>query len=201
MKKGLSNMDRYAIIFTLRALVAIWLIWERWFHLFLKLQPVDPEYHLLHMRVCTYRGKTIQLGDGEEIRKGDRVVELHLDNEMLHSMGLQVRTPVQLAVQMIRSMEQRMPKLSNRIANDPNCMFVKGAYGITIIHRGTQQLGITIADLPKGIYYFFIRVYLRWLLFVIHPQGKQRLETKSKLLIPKTVAISTKELKSRFPQT
>jgi peptidoglycan-N-acetylglucosamine deacetylase len=189
MKAGLSK----------RLLVAIWLKWERGIHRILNLQPVDPDNNLLNIRICTYRGTTIHLSDGEKIEKGDRVVELHLDNEKLYKLGLQARSPVQLAVQLIRSIQQLMPRLSSRIASDPNGNLIKGVYGITMIHRGTQQLGFTTMDLPNGIFFKLTRGYLRWLLFVIHPQGQLRLETKRELLTPKTIAISTKELKRRYP--
>lgn len=65
-----------------------------------------------------------------------------------------------------------------------------------MVYRGTRQLGFTVADLSKGMFYFFTRLYLHLLLSIIHPMGrKKRLEVKGDLLTPKVVAISVKELR------
>jgi hypothetical protein len=167
-------------------------------HTFFHIKPIDESNVFLNLRVCTYRGKTIQLDDGEEIRKGDRIAELHLDNELLFKMGISTQSCLQLAIQMIRSTEQLLPKISQLIISHPDYQNVKGLYGISIIHRGTRQFGFTVIDLPNGLFSHLTKVYLRILLFVVHPQGIQRVKTKTDLLIPKIIAMSTKELIRRY---
>jgi hypothetical protein len=106
---------------------------------------------------------------------------------------------MQLMVMLIRRMEQLLPQISRYMLDDPEFKDVKGLYGITIIHRGTAKFGFTVVDLPKGIFSMFTRLYLRLLLYVIHPQGKERMQTKTELLVPKIVAISKRELINRYP--
>jgi peptidoglycan/xylan/chitin deacetylase (PgdA/CDA1 family) len=179
-------------------LITFWMKWEMLFHTFFHNKPIDENNVFLKLRVCTYRGKTIQLDDGEQIRKGDRIAELHLDNELLFKMGISTRSCLQLAIQMIRSTEQLLPKVSQLIISHPDYQNVKGLYGISIIHRGTKQFGFTVIDLPNGLFSHLTKVYLRILLFVVHPQGIQRVKTKTDLLIPKIIAMSTKELIRRY---
>lgn len=181
-----------------RLLVAGWMQWEKMFQLFFRVHPVDRDNQFLSVRVRTYQGKTIRLNDGEEIRKGDRIVELHLNNEMLFAMGANTRSAIQLALQMIRAVEQLLPKIVHLIIHNPHFQRVKGVYGVTIIHRGPEQFGFTVLDLPKGIASFVTRIYLRLLLTVIHPLGSKRLQIRSNLLIPKMIAISSKELMRRY---
>lgn len=184
---------------TKKAIVAMWLKWERLFARMLDIRPVDEKNTFLKLRIRNYTGDhPIVLEDGEIIRKGDRIAELHLDNELLFQMGSTARSTMHLTVQMIRRMEQLMPQIMEMVLHDPDFRDVKGLYGISIIHRGPAKFGFTVIDMPKGVFSLLTKLYLRLLLYVIHPQGKERLKTKSELLVPKIIAISRRELINRY---
>lgn len=182
-----------------KLMITLWIKWESLFYRLFYIQPIDKNQPFLNVRVRTYWGKTIQLSDGEEIKKGDHVLELHLNNEMLFKMGINSRSSIQLAIQMIRTTEQLLPKTLLFILNHPKYKEIKGLYGVSMIYRGTKQLGFTVIDLPRGLFFFLTKIYLRLLLLIVHPQGKQRLQTKGELLVPKMIAISTKEFIRRYP--
>jgi peptidoglycan/xylan/chitin deacetylase (PgdA/CDA1 family) len=182
-----------------RFLVFLWLQWESLFHFFFELKPVDHENQLLYYRVCTYHGQTIVLSDEESINNGDPIIEFHFNNKMLLHMTADTKSMVQLAVLMIRSVKNLLPKMTEKMIINPDYGGIKGVYGITMIHRGTSQLGFTLVDLPKGFFAIITRFYLRILLYILHPDGKQRLQTKSDFLTPKMIFMSTKELFRRYP--
>ncbi|MGG1663118.1 polysaccharide deacetylase family protein [Brevibacillus sp. NRS-1366] len=181
-----------------RLLISLWMKWEKIFHMVSGMKPIDVNNQFLHVRVRIYRGKTIRLADGEEIRKGDRIAELHFDNELLFTMTTSSRSSIQLAIQMIRATEQLLPKILRLLRSHPTYQNVKGIYGVSLVHRGAKQLGFSVIDLQKGPLSLFIKAYLRILLIVVHPQGKQRLQSKKDLLIPKIIAMSTKELVRKY---
>lgn len=185
--------------FTKRMIVALWMCWERGFVKLMRVKPVDHDNTLLQVRITEYRGKQpIHLPDGERIEQGDRIAELHLDNHLLYRLGASSTSTVHLAIQLVRRMEMLMPQIIRLLQTDPDYKGVKGLYGISIIHRGTRKLGFTVLDLPKGLFSTLTRMYLRFLLYMVHPQGKDRLKTKPDLLVPKIIAISTKELMNRY---
>jgi hypothetical protein len=193
-----SSAERRPGLFK-RLLVNAWMTWERCFVKLFRLKAVDNGDPLLKLRVREYMGKQpILLSDGEQIRKGDLVAEMHLDNYTLYTLGLNSRSTVQLATQLIRRTRILMPEISKLLLTDPKYRHVKGLYGITMIHRGTKQLGFTVFDLPDGLFARATRTYLRFLLYVVHPHGKKRLKEKTDLLEPKIVAISKNELKQRY---
>ncbi|MDF2662893.1 MAG: polysaccharide deacetylase family protein [Paenibacillus sp.] len=193
-----SSAERRLGLFK-RLLVNAWMTWERCFVKLFRLKVVDNGDPLLKLRVREYMGRQpILLSDGEQIRKGDLVAEMHLDNYTLYKLGLDSRSTVQLATQLIRRTRTLMPEISRLLLTDPKYRHVKGLYGITMIHRGTRQLGFTVFDLPKGLFARATRTYLRFLLYVVHPHGKKRLKEKTDLLEPKIVAISKNELKLRY---
>ncbi|GAA3404680.1 polysaccharide deacetylase family protein [Paenibacillus hodogayensis] len=182
-----------------RVLVNAWMAWERCFVKLFHLKLVDIGNPLVKLRVREYQGRqSIVLPDGEQIRKGDLVAEMHLDNYTLFRLGIDSRSSVQLATQLIRRTRMLMPEISKLLLTDPQYQHVKGLYGITMIHRGSKQLGFTVFDLPNGWFARMTRTYLRLLLYVVHPNGKERLKEKTNLLEPKIVAISKNELKIRY---
>jgi len=182
-----------------RTLVALWMAWEWCFVKLFRLKPVDSGNPLFKLRVREYQGKQpILLPDGERISKGDLVAELHLDNYTLFKIGLASRSTVQLATQLIRRTRNLLPEIGRLLTTDPSFENVKGLYGITMIHRGSKQLGFTVIDLPEGLFARVTRTYLRLLLYIVHPNGKERLKEKSDLLEPKIVAISKNELTHRY---
>lgn len=181
-----------------KLLITLWIKWENLFHQLFHIQPIDENQPFLNGRVRTYWGKTIQLSDGEEIQRGDQVLELHFNNDMLFKMGIHSHSAMQLAIQMIRATEQLLPKAIQYILNHPKKEEIKGVYGVSMIHRGTANFGFTVLDLPRGLFFYLASFYLRLLLLVVHPHGKQRLKTKRKFLVPKIIAISTKEFMRRY---
>jgi peptidoglycan/xylan/chitin deacetylase (PgdA/CDA1 family) len=180
-------------------LVTLWMFWERLFLTLFRVKPINSANPLLKLRITEYRGKhPITLSDGEEIKKGDQVAELHLDNYTLFRLGTDAKNAVQLATLLIRRTQTLLPELVKLLETDPEYANVKGLYGITIVHRGTKQLGFTVQDLPDGMFTALTRIYLRILMYIVHPSGKDRLKLKSELLEPKIVAISINALRNRY---
>src|SRR5690606_30365281 len=101
-------------------------------------------------------------------------------------------------IQLIRRTEQLMPEIMQLLMTDPKFREVKGLYGISIIHRGSKQLGFSVFDLPDGIFAKATRIYLQLLLYIVHPMGKERLKTKTEMLEPKIIAMSKKDLINRY---
>ncbi|WP_141224971.1 polysaccharide deacetylase family protein [Paenibacillus sp. yr247] len=178
-----------------RLLIYLWLKWEHFFHWLFNIHPIDLNNQIFYSRVCKYHGKTIHLENGEEICSGDLVVELHFNNEKLSQLIAESNSMVQLAVNMIRDVQRFLPTMAQYLHLHQK---VKGIYGITMIHRGSKQLGFTVEELPKGLFNIFSHIYLRILLLVFHPNGKQRIELKKGQLSPRIVAISVQELKRRY---
>lgn len=179
-------------------LITLWLQWEKLFQWVFRVKEIDNHDELLSLRVKNYRGKPIQLKDGNVLKRGDRVAELHLNNEKLFAISTHIRTPVQLAVQLIHGVDKEMPKIAGLLQHHPTYQHVKGLYGVSLINRGTKKFGFSVVDLPKGPFFIFSRMYLRLLLYILHPEGKKRLKTKKELLVPKTIAISKADLLKRY---
>ncbi len=181
-----------------RLLIFVWMGWEYFFHVLFQVKRIDPDSRFLQLRIRKYEGKTLKLMDGEEIHSGERIAEMHLNNHLLYQLGKSSRSSMHLAIQLIREMEQAMPKIASYILDNPAYQDVKGLYGISMINRGVTQFGFTVMELPEGVFAEMTKFYLKLLMSVIHPQGKQRLNQKNDMLVPKVLAMSRKELLRRY---
>jgi peptidoglycan/xylan/chitin deacetylase (PgdA/CDA1 family) len=65
-----------------KAVITLWLLWERTFHVIFRLKTVgEAKDAAFHYRVTTYNGQDIVFAEGGRVVKGDRVAELHFDNK------------------------------------------------------------------------------------------------------------------------
>ncbi|MFB5762190.1 polysaccharide deacetylase family protein [Paenibacillus medicaginis] len=181
-----------------KGIVRGWMLYERVFHALFRLEPANPQEPFLHFRQRTYKGSPVDFADGSSLVKGDEVLELHFDNERLYQIGSTAKTPMHVAIQIIRSVEKQLPYLAAKVANDPRLAGVKAIYGVSMINRGAEKLGFIIRDLPAGLFAASSTLYLRLLLSVIHPSGQERLKHRSDLLVPKLIVMPASVLMGRF---
>ena len=184
-----------------RSIVGAWLAYEKLFQLVFRLKTTNKEKPIFHYRIRTYHGDPIQLDDGGMLEPNDQVMEIHLDNKRLYEIGSQSRSSMQLAIHMIRDVERTLPEFAEVIQhNDELRNKVKALYGVSFINRGPEQFGFTVKSLPKGLFAWTTKHYLRLLMRVIHPMGQRRLRQQPDSLVPKTIVMSMDTLLKRYGQ-
>ncbi len=181
-----------------KIVVKTWLLWDKAILKTIHITPVDEENKFIQIRIRPYSGKgNILLENGDMLSKGDRIVELHLNNEMLHELGKHSTSIIQLSVQLIQRTKQLLPKIKAYIDQE-QFADVKGLYSITMVHQGTTRLGFTTQDLPDNIFGTWTKKYLQWMMMIVHPQGVKRLKNQSKPLHPKIITMSRKALFEKY---
>ncbi|MFC4617663.1 hypothetical protein ACFO4N_02845 [Camelliibacillus cellulosilyticus] len=190
---NLSKLDRKK-----RGLILAWMAWEKLFKTVYSIKPIEGSNQFISFKVRPYHGKSIKLNDGNVIKKGDRIAELHFNNTFLFEVAVDAQSPIQLAKRMIQLALSAFPDLTRELMKRPDFDQIKGVYGVTMIYRGTRQLGFTVSDLSNGLFATMTKVYLKILLVVLHPEGKKRLKNHPKLLTPKIVAMSSETLVQTF---
>jgi len=163
-----------------KAMISLWLTWERLFHVVFRLKTVgNVKDAAFHYRVTTYNGQDIELAEGGRVSKGDLIAELHFDNKKLSMIAATSKSPVATGIRMLREVEQALPLLANQLAEDTEADDIKAVYGVTMIHRGADRLGFEIFQLPEGWFARTTRVYLRILIKVL-TNTKQTAKSKKK---------------------
>jgi len=188
-----------SIKWTKKTVVRLWLAWDWLFCKVMAVRTIDPNVPFFKLRAVKYTGDDpIEFPNGETILKGDKVAELHLDNRMLYQFSLESKSSLQLAAKIIRNTQHGLPHVLRKIETDPKYEGVKGLYGVTLIHRGATQLGFTVSELPNGTFAKVSRLYLRMLLYALHPDGTKRTKAREELLVPKRVTMSRQQLMDRY---
>ncbi|WP_434749783.1 polysaccharide deacetylase family protein [Paenibacillus amylolyticus] len=181
-----------------RAVVALWLGWEKLFHWVYHLRTASPQDPMLHFRSRVYHGARVEMHNGYVMQNGDPIIELHFDNQKLFELGVTSRSTMHLAIRMIRTMEQQLPDLAQLVAADPELRSAKAIYGVSMINRGPEKFGFTVQGLAPGPFSMASKLYLKLLLSVIHPAGKRRLKQRTDQLVPKMILMPVEELLQRY---
>ncbi len=144
-----------------------------------------------------YRGKDWNLPDGSVLRRGDRYLELHLNNERLLSLADENTTRERMAIIALREARKDLPALARLLNSEKKYHSVKALIGITLLHRGTRRLGFTAYDLKPGLFSKITCRYERFLLALFHPGGFKSLRHYREELAPKYVVMTRQELMHR----
>ncbi|WP_379136122.1 polysaccharide deacetylase family protein [Paenibacillus sp. sgz500958] len=194
MIKQVENSPLRKLSFTKRLIVGLWLAWEQVFQFIFRLKTVSPSHPFLHYRLRSYQGQPVPMDGGTVLNKGDQVIELHFDNRQLFEFGLHSRSSAQLAIRLIRRMQQDLPILAEKVAGDERLMEAKALYGVSMLNRGPEKFGFAVLDLPDGLFARSTKFYLSVLMSVIHPTGGSRLKVRSEMLVPKMMVLPLPQL-------
>jgi peptidoglycan-N-acetylglucosamine deacetylase len=194
MIQHMQNSPIQQLSFSKRLVVGLWLVWEQCFQFMFRIKTIAPADPFLHYRLRKYQGDPVQMDNGERLIKGDKIIELHIDNRQLFELGVHSRSSAQLAIRMIRRMEKDLPVLAERIAEDIDLAEAKALYGVSMLNRGPEKFGFMVLDLPDGWFARSTKFYLSILLSVIHPAGGARLKVRSEVLVPKMMLMPVSQL-------
>ncbi|MFF2480471.1 polysaccharide deacetylase family protein [Paenibacillus sp. NPDC058071] len=169
-----------------RTVIRLWLLYEKAFHVVYGLKQVGDASPAFHYRVKKYGGEAVELSNGEQLSKGDKIVELHFDNKKLSTIAAQSKSPLATGIRILREVEQALPVLANTIAGDPDARAAKSIYGVTMVYRGANKLGFQIVNLPDGLFARSSRIYLRVLMRVLtNKQRNARAKERRSTIDPK----------------
>ena len=171
-----------------RIAVALWMGWERLFHVIFRLKPVG-DGTSFNYRIRKYSGPDVRLRNEKTLRSGDYVMEMHFENKMLFEMGMNARSSVHTAIRLVREVERGLPDLARALEQAPNGERVAALYGVSMIHRGSEGLGFQTFELPRGLFAWATNWYLRFMLSVINPDGGKRLREHGERLWPKMLVM------------
>ena len=170
----------------------IWEIWERIYFRLAHIIELEDSESILHFSINTYRGKPLILKDGTLLERGDKFIELHLLNRKISDILGRHNSLMGASKEIERRLIFSIGKILEYI--ERNDIRVKAMHGVTVLYRLAEKKNFDIFDF-NPFSRFFINIYEKFLLVVYHPLGFNRLKTKGRKLIPKSIWISLKSLK------
>jgi hypothetical protein len=178
---------------------SLWMMWENLFAVVTKFRSQSVwRYGICKLVVLKYHGKSIVCQDGHQILPGDWVGELHLDNRQVVQLTRTLGAD-RAGIRIARMLREAMKEISRELDSNPELSKVQALTGITLLHRGIiHGIGFEQHPIKSKWQRRWFGIYLRFLLRMLHPEGKHRVEDSTEKLSPKMLVLSKQSLKARF---
>jgi hypothetical protein len=175
----------------------IGMAWERFFHIAFHLEPIHPhENHLFFIAKRTYIGRRFTVGD-EVIKPFDKVIELHMNNELLVQYLHEDPNLVSLAVRLVREARKSLPLLA-QVVHQQRFAKARVIYGVTFIHRGISRLGFHTLPMRNGLLRRLTRWHLKNVLRLMNPDAARIMALHPGDFVPMLVAFPKDELIAKY---
>lgn len=133
------------------ALRPLWLLYDRiygWVHGLEDLATEEGTY--LRIQRARYRGRPVRLPDGTVLRRGHRVLLLHLNSPALGLLGETLASPLHTGIAFRRIFRHCLEALAGRLAADPTLADVQAVGAFTTFWQGSERFGFAVSPLRPG---------------------------------------------------
>ncbi len=176
-----SRSPRYPV-----GTLTAWRLWEKFTDWRDRPVPVR-EGSLLRYALRRHSGPNLVLSDGTEVRRGDLIAELHLENQELYR---RLSTDGEAAPwRLLRNAHQDLAALDGILPAG-----VVAVHGLTLVHPAARRLGFEVRPLPESPGSRLVRFFMMGLLAIYHPRGIHRVQSITERDRPAEVWLSRRRL-------
>lgn len=180
-------------------ILRLWGLWDPIYYYFSRLQYVDRRNNLFRVVLLPYWDEIpLYTRSGDKIEKGDLIIKIHIHNYKLAKMIYGRKNANTLGLILLREIRSSLPGLARFILASPFQEKIKGLVGTTFLYRGAENLGFTIVEPPQTLRMKIKNIYLRWMLWIIHPEGRGRFQHVDSRLTVKRVFMTKDELLQKY---
>jgi hypothetical protein len=149
-------------------------------------------FHLHH-----YKGPTRVLSDGSEVKTGDTIIELHMNNDWFRRRRKPNIKASHSASEILGYFKQDLRLLAQQVDNG---MFegVKALHGSTLLYIGAKRLGFQVEGLPNTLWKKGASFYLAGLMQIYHLRTIEALKRRERSWELKEVWLSREALLTKY---
>jgi hypothetical protein len=133
-------------------------------------RPIGEGGYIFRFRTTRHWGRRLTLADGTQVEPGDRIGELHIDNQRAAALHWNGHAAIRFRHELFRA----FLALAADLANRPEYRTIQAVGGASLFWEGAAQWGFEHRPLPP-----FTRWWLGWwerfLLAQYHPDGPRRI--------------------------
>lgn len=152
---------------------------------------------IIRFSLRRYKGPTKVLNDGCEVKAGDTIVELHLNNAWFKRRRNLNLDALQSPREFLGSFAQDLRLLALQIAGG-TFGNVATLHGVTILHTAARRLGFQIDELPDSLWKKGALFYMAGLMQVYHLRGDDVSGLREKRWELKEIWLSKATLLSKY---
>jgi peptidoglycan-N-acetylglucosamine deacetylase len=172
--------------------LSVWIVWNQTLEWVWRPRRVRPG-GILRYRYAHHWGHRLTLADGTVVNRGDPLLELHFDNEVLYEMA---RAPDWNPWAVVESIDADLDVLG-QLASTGRLPSVRALHGVTLFASPGRRLGFEVHPVPHTWTYAVQRFYLIALLPIYHRDGWQEFERMRRDRWPAQLWMSVDQLLRR----
>jgi len=156
-----------------RFVLIFWPVADRLLRVIYHIRPLKADDSgIMRFNLCHYKGPTRVLDDGSEVKTGDIIIELHLNNAWFKRRRNLNLSASQSPREFLGSFAQDLCLLAQQVASG---MFgnITALHGITLLHVAARRLGFQVDELPDSLWKKGASFYMAGLMQVYHLRGDE----------------------------
>ena len=182
-----------------RCVLIFWPVADRLLRVIEHIGPLKADNDgIIRFSLRHYKGVTRVLNDGSEVRAGDTVMELHLNNEWFRRRRKLNLSASQSPREFLGCLERDLHFLAEQVASGTFDNNIVALHGSTILHVAARRLGFQVNELPDSLWKKGARFYMAGLMQVYHLRGDDVSGLREKPWELKEVWLSGAALLSKY---
>jgi hypothetical protein len=181
-----------------RCVLILWPVADRLLRVIEHISPLKADNNgIIRFSLRHHKGVTRVLNDGSEVKAGDTIMELHLNNEWFKRRRKLNLSASQSPREFLGCLARDLHFLAEQVASG-TFGNVAALHGSTILHVAARRLGFQIDELPDSLWKKGARFYMAGLMQVYHLRGDDVSGLREKPWELKEVWLSRAALLSKY---
>lgn len=179
-------------------ILVLWPVADRLLRIIQHIRPLKVDYDgSICFNLHRYKGPSRLLNDGSEVRSGDRIIELHLNNDwFIRRRKLNLGASQSLR-EFLGCFARDLHFLAQQV-DSGTFGNIAALHGSTLLHVVARRLGFQVDDLPDSLWKKVARFYMAGLMQAYHMRGDGVLRLREKAWELKEVWLSRAALLSKY---
>jgi hypothetical protein len=181
-----------------RFVLLLWPVVDRLLRVIYHIRPLKADDSgIIRFNLHRYQGPTRLLNDGSEIKIGDTIIELHLNNAWFKRRRKLNLSASQSLREFLGCFAQDLHFLAQQVDSG---IFgnITALHGSTILYVAARRLGFQVDELPDSLWKKGARFYMAGLMQVYHLRGDEVAGLREKTWELKEVWLSRAALLTRY---
>jgi len=181
-----------------RFVLILWPVADRLLRVIQHIRPLRADDSgIIRFSFHRYKGPTRVLNDGYEVKTGDTIVEIHLNNAWFKRRRKLHLSTSQSPREFLGCFTQDLRLLAQQVANG---VFgnIAALHGITLLDVAARRLGFQVDKLPDSLWKKGARFYMAGLMQVYHLRGDEVSGLREKTWELKAIWLSRAALLTRY---